>query len=127
MQPNFWFFIIWHFHNIEKIQSIIHSLELVSALFVVCAGFKVIVVYKFHIRLKLIKLNNFINIDWSYLVKNILGGMDWALVSLEFGCTCRALLFQRLATNKEWMEVILIETGQTILIIVIPKYLPVNR
>ena len=55
-------------------------------------------------------------------MENILGGMDWTLVSLEFGCTCRALLFQRLATNKEWMEVILIETGKTILIIFIPTY-----
>ena len=44
----------------------------------------------------------------------ILGGMDWALVIVEFSCTGRALLFQRLATNKEWMEIILVETGKTI-------------
>ena len=50
MQTNLWLIITWSLHIIENIQSIIHSLELVSALFVVCAGFKVILVCKFDIR-----------------------------------------------------------------------------
>ena len=49
-QPTYGSSFTCSLHIIENIQSIIHSLELVSALFVVCAGFKVILVCKFDIR-----------------------------------------------------------------------------